>query len=94
MTGGGICDEEMKTTCNSTVKDLTLILYYHKASLGLVNFNFSLPAVVQRNVCNPVQHTEKITLIISNSSLCSVSVNTTSFVRNIALSAPYTVYIK
>jgi len=53
-------------------------LYQHEDSLGLVHCNSNHPAVVQGNVCDTVQYTEKITLIISNSSLPSVSLNTTS----------------
>jgi len=42
------------------MKRKVIFWYQHKDSLGLVNCNSNLPAVEQDDVCDTVQHPEKI----------------------------------
>jgi hypothetical protein len=50
-----------QVTFKNNKKALSFVLWYqHTDSLGLVNCNSNLPAVVQDDVCDTVQFPEKI----------------------------------
>jgi hypothetical protein len=58
------------------------------SSLSLFHCNSNLPAIVKGNVCDTVQYTEKITLVISKSSLPSVSITVQAPCENVYRQLP------